>query len=52
MPEVNADRNQDMARACACGPAMRAMAAACCGEPERERTGPEQEETPPDEGGA
>ena len=53
MPEVNADRPEDTARGCGCGPAMREMAAACCGEPERsERTGSEEQETPPEQGGA
>jgi hypothetical protein len=53
MPDVMVDRHEDMARACGCGPAMRQMAAACCGQPEAERTGSEeQEETPPQEGGA
>ncbi|HZD79429.1 MAG TPA: hypothetical protein VE646_05260 [Actinomycetota bacterium] len=53
MPEVEVDRNEDVAWACGCGPAMRQMAAACCGEPEPESTGSEeQEQTPRVQGGA
>jgi hypothetical protein len=52
MPDVNADRLQDMERACACGPAMRQMAASCCGVPEVKRSGSEEQEETTEEGGA